>query len=70
MCDMTACTDTATHYVVVKAVSKPLAADQTKRVEVCREHLGMAHKLADAQLTKLVEYGPLDKAWRVHPGGK
>lgn len=62
MCDMPACDTDATHYTVVKAAP-------TKRLELCRKHMEMAHELAAAQLTKIVEYGRLDKAWSVHPGG-
>lgn len=65
MCDMTACDAEATHYVVILHGQ----GDRTRR-SLCRKHLGMAHSLADAQLTKIIEYGPLDKAWTVHPGGK
>lgn len=61
---MTACDTPATHYVRVKA------PNGVKRVEVCRPHLELAHKLAEAELTKIVEYGRLDRAWAVHPGGK
>lgn len=64
MCDMTTCEDTATHYVVIKTGNK-----NPTRVELCRPHLDLAHSLAEADLTKIVEYGPLDKAWAVHPGG-
>jgi hypothetical protein len=68
-CDMTACDDDATHYVTIRA-RKPSGADPgIHRLELCRAHLDMAHALAESKLTKIVEYGPLNKAWTVHPGG-
>jgi hypothetical protein len=61
---MTACEDDATHYVVIRTGSK-----NPTRVELCRAHLDLAHRLAESELTKIVSYGPLDQAWTVHPGG-
>lgn len=64
MCDMTACESASTHYVVIRTGKKI-----PQRITVCRAHLDMAHGLAEADLTKIVSYGPLNEAWTVHPGG-
>lgn len=67
MCDMGGCKAPATHYVLTSPAPRDLVAYRTC---LCRKHLEMAHGLADANLTKITEYGRLDKAWKVHPGGK
>ncbi len=69
MCDMTGCESASTHYVIVEATQKPPTNPARRRLELCRPHLDMAQGLHDAKLTKVIEYGRLDKAWAVHPGG-
>lgn len=64
MCDMTNCKADPARYVVI---GMPKG---TKRLELCIPHVELAHQLAEADLTKIIEYGPLDKRWTVHPGGK
>lgn len=66
---MPTCDDDATHYVVTLPAPPSRPADTRKRLELCRAHLDLAHSLAESKLTKIVEYGPLNKAWTVHPGG-
>jgi hypothetical protein len=65
MCELGTCDAPATHYVVTRTEGTA----RTYRTELCRPHLGLAHRVAAADLTKILEYGPLDKAWTVHPGG-
>lgn len=65
MCDFGACQADATHYVVTH--TPPGAAYRTA---LCRPHLELAHRAAGANLTKITEYGRLDRAWAVHSGGR
>jgi hypothetical protein len=43
---------------------------RTFRTLLCRKCLDLAQRVAEADLAKIIEYGRLDKAWAVHPGGK
>ena len=65
VCELGTCDEPATHYAVILT-----AAEKRVRAELCRTHLQLGRRLADAKLCKIIEYGPLDKSWTVHPGGK
>jgi hypothetical protein len=70
MCDLGTCDAEATHYVVTRSQAAPRARVLTYRTELCRPCLNLAQRLAEADLAKITEYGRLDKAWAVHPGGR
>lgn len=69
MCDMTACETPAKRYVIIASVS-PNEAPR-KRLELCIKHVELAYQLAEADLTKIVEYGALGGGprWKIK-GGK
>lgn len=55
MCDLTACEQPATDYVIIR-----LQNQSTRRIEVCAEDLNLAHELRDAGLSHVIQEGKLN----------